>query len=138
MQIETGSPDLTIKVKRCAASGKTVLIDMLITNNSEGDVEAMMHWTNCVSDVYYDSEGNVYGDGFEEVSQVKIGNKPFAAGRVDVKLVSGVPVKVQVRVTGVSSEAEAFAKIDFPFWADDLGLDCHHKISLRNVPITRQ
>ena len=41
LKIVTNNPDFTIKVKRCAASGKTVVLDLILNNVGTNDVMLM-------------------------------------------------------------------------------------------------
>ena len=41
IKIITNHPDFKIKVKRCAASGKTVVIDLILTNEGTNDIEGV-------------------------------------------------------------------------------------------------
>ena len=38
LKIVTNHPDFNIKVKRCAASGKTLVIDLIATNTGSEDI----------------------------------------------------------------------------------------------------
>lgn len=138
-KIVTGHADLSIKITRCVADGSTVLIDMVFLNKSERDVKAALATTNCIRTMVYDSEGNIYQcpDMYNPTIFIKIANQPFNMGITHVFL-SNVPVKAQLKITGVSTIAEYIARIDFPLWVDDFGLDCSHFAILRNIPITRE
>ena len=63
IKIITNHPDFKIKVKRCAASGKTVVIDLILTNEGTNDIEGVYvcggAW-DCSE--AYDDEGNIYKD----------------------------------------------------------------------------
>ncbi len=135
IKIITGHPDLKFQIKRCAASGKTVIIDMIITNKSGNDIETMIHETNCGGSNIYDSDGNSY-ESYRS-SEVKVGNKPFSYG-TRYTFITDVPVKVQLKIPNVSTTAESLARVDFRFWCDALGLGCDHKVVIRNIPISRE
>jgi hypothetical protein len=135
IKIVTGHPDLKIQIKRCAASGKTVIIDMVITNKSGNDIETMIHETNCNGSSFYDSDGNSY-ESYGS-SEVKVGNKPFSRG-ARYTFINDIPVKVQLKIPNVATTAELLARVDFMFWCDALGLGCNHKVVIRNIPISRE
>ena len=138
-KIVTGHADFSIKITRCVAEGSTVLIDMVLLNKSERDIEAHLETTNCATTTVYDSEGNIYEspDIYNPTIFLKVANQPFRMGVVHGFL-SGVPVTAQLKINGVSTVAEYIARIDFPLWIDEFGLNCSHKAILRNIPITRE
>jgi hypothetical protein len=47
LKIVTNHPDFKINVKRCAASGKTVIIDLILTNEGATDVEKIEGYGGC-------------------------------------------------------------------------------------------
>ena len=65
LKIVTNHPDFKIKIKRCAASGKTVVLDLILMNEGVNDVEGVMafggqgRWTWSCAEAY-DDEGNIY------------------------------------------------------------------------------
>ena len=134
IKIVTGHPDLKFQIKRCVAQGKIVIIDMTITNNTENDIDVLMGETNCGPTVVYDSEGNTYDDWHKK--PIKVGNKNFFEN-FRGKLISGVPVKVQLKIQDFSEKAESIARLDFMFWSDQLNLGCSHAVIIRNIPVTR-
>lgn len=139
-KIVTGHADFSIKITRCVAEGSTVLIDMVLLNKSERDIEATLANDNIINTIVYDSEGNVYQEGPWEQNatiNIRVANKTFAKG-IEHAFISGIPVKAQLKITGVSTDAEYFARIDFPLTCYALGLDYGHKAILRNIPITRE
>ena len=81
LKIVTNNPDFTIKVKRCAASGKTVVLDLILNNVGTNDVDVYRIAGGYYSSIIgskenseaYDDEGNMYqGRNFK----VKIANRP--------------------------------------------------------------
>lgn len=66
IKIITNHPDFKVKVKRCAASNKTVVIDLIFNNVSSSDVKMRAYGGS--SSVAYDDEGNMYKDGNLQVS----------------------------------------------------------------------
>ena len=64
IKIVTGHPDLKVKVKRCAASGKTIILDLVFSNEGARDVESFAllgspAWNRGEA---YDDEGNIYNE----------------------------------------------------------------------------
>lgn len=65
LKIVTNHPDFKIKVKRCAASGKTVVIDLILSNVGATDVENIegfggIYYGSPRGTEAYDDEGNIY------------------------------------------------------------------------------
>lgn len=137
-QIVTGHPDFKVKVTRCEASGKNVVLDMVFTNVSAQDVEKWEIWVrNCCpyKSVVYDSEGNIYdGDNLS----VKISNGDYRHGYDNLKMISDVPMKVSLMITGVPANVESLARVDLqvnvPLFNIN-GWDAPMKI--KNIPIAR-
>lgn len=133
-QIVTGHPDFKVKVTRCAASGKTVVLDMVFTNVSETDVENWEIWTTSTSKtVVYDSEGNVF-----EANNlaVKVSNYDYSWGFNNLKMISDVPMKVSLQIKGVPETVESLARVDLhvtiPFF--NIG---NTPVKIKNIPISR-
>lgn len=135
IKIVTGHPDLKLQIKRCAASGKTVVIDMIITNKSGSDFRGAINENSIYhgSSRLYDSEGNSY----ENTSQVKVGNKEYSSS-CSYMFISDIPVKVQLKTPNVSTTAESFVRVDLKFQSNALGLKDDHFIVIRNIPISRE
>ena len=134
-QIVTGHPDFKVKVTRCAANGKTVVLDMVFTNVSETDVENWEIWTNSTSNtVVYDSEGNVFeGNNLA----VKVSNYDYTNyGFSNLKMISDVPMKVSLQIKGVPETVESLARVDLhvkiPFF--NIG---NTPVKIKNIPISR-
>ena len=52
LKIVTNHPDFKIKVKRCAASGKTVVLDLILNNEGTNDVKIDMVVVDAWSEAY--------------------------------------------------------------------------------------
>ena len=133
-QIVTGHPDFKVKVTRCAASGKTVILDMVFTNVSATDVESWSIMTNQGSNsVVYDSEGNVY-EGYSLA--VKVSNYDYTWIFNNLKMISEVPMKVSLQIKGVPETVESLARVDLgvkiPFF--NIGAT---PVKIKNIPISR-
>lgn len=135
MKIISGHPDFNIKVKRCAANGKTVVIDMVFTNRSENDVDleigVMYEWTKI-----HDDQGNEYVNGMmDETITLKIGNKKPTNYNEKFTLLSGVPTKAQWVIKGVPESCEEISRMQFN--VDSEAWSLHDKSTIRNIPIFR-
>lgn len=132
LKIVTNHPDFNIKVKRCAASGRTVLLDLILNNAGAIDVTAQARsWCS----VAYDNEGNIYD---ESNIYVKVANRPeFGkySGMFDIP--SGVPMRLSVRIDNVSPEAESFARFKLHIDCNKWGLSENKLILFSNIPISR-
>lgn len=137
LKIVTNHPDFSIKVKRCAASGKTVIIDLILNNNGTNDVENVTagggEYGRAVA---YDDEGNIY-----EVNaiKVKVANKPeYTKWETDkFNIPSGVPMKLSVQLEGVPQSAESIARLKLVLKCSVWGLNDDKPVKINNIPITR-
>ncbi len=143
IKINTGSPDLKIKVDRCVASGNSVTIDLTLTNLSKKDVDARIfqamfaggqpNHTEAI-----DNQGNKYvSNVYKDIISLKIGNQNKFVQDIYFTLLSDIPVKVSVRIDGVSELSEAIARLNLLMYCEPLGIDHNHKVQIRNIPITR-
>ncbi len=140
-KISIGTPDLAVQIKRCVADEKIVLVDLVFTNKTDDDVDIRMGNVNIMNAfVIYDSEGNSYTGGKR---LIRCANNPFTEWEISFLALPEIPVKVQIKVVGVPTEAEFLSLIKLPIHSEALGLsflDMSHTgkyPSLRNIPITR-
>lgn len=135
--IESGHPDFDIKIKRCAAGGNTVIIDMVWSNKGTVDVPTNILLYNNWA-IVYDDEGNQYSqyNGYSNNAPlaVKYGKGQYTSYGVGFDMISGVPTKVSLRIIGVPTSIESIAKILLNVSG---GWGLHKKVEIRNVPITR-
>lgn len=132
-QIVTGHPDFKVKVTRCAASGKTVVLDMVFTNVSETDVEDWSIGTLYCNTVIYDSEGNVYKDNN---LAVKVSNFDYSMGFNNLKMISDVPMKVSLQIKGVPETVESLARVDLHVTIPSFNIG-NTPVKIKNIPISR-
>ena len=133
-QIVTGHPDFKVKVTRCAASGKTVVLDMVFTNVSANDVEDWQIWTNTGTlSVVYDSEGNIY-EGNKLA--VKVSNYDYSNGFYGTKMISDVPMKVSLQIKGVPETVESLARVDLAVRIPLFNVGSS-PVKIKNIPISR-
>ncbi|MBO4488612.1 MAG: hypothetical protein J5741_03015 [Bacteroidales bacterium] len=134
-QIVTGHPDFKVKVARCAASGKTVILDLIFTNVSATDVEDWSIYTiyGLQKSEVYDSEGNIY-----DVSNlsVKVSNRDFSSGYYNLKMISEVPMKVSLQITGVPTTVESLARVDLVVFIPFFNIG-QTPVKIKNIPISR-
>ena len=134
LKIVTNHPDFKIKVKRCAASGKTVIIDLVLNNEGTNDITIgdvfAMGWSEAIDD-----EGNIYSDDIK----VKVANRGSYSGNTGGFLLpTGVPMKLSIQINNVPSSAEniarLFLRVDCYAW----GLGNDKKVKFNNIPISRE
>lgn len=140
LKIETGHPDFKIQIKRCAASGNTVILDMIFKNEGVTDSGNIQIYVDSYGFPYdqwnlnaYDDEGNLYKKG----ARVKFANSQYRA-MIDggMELVSGVPVKVSIKIPNVEETATSFPKVTFLVVNDLWGIG-GKPVEIRNLPIIR-
>ena len=133
IKIITGHPDFNLKITRCVASGKCVVLDMVVTNLGENDVEEFkVHGSDYATKVY-DDQGNIYDSDIN----VKIANKQYTTGAISIKLVSGVPTKYSLMIDNVSPRAETIVLVEPDIWIP-AWKTVNSTVKLRNIPITRE
>ena len=148
LKIVTNHPDFNIKVKRCAASGKTVIIDLIFTNEGANDVSGVSvnggngrNYTQWGPSEAYDDEGNIYRNISVRVANYQ--NYTFDETPT-IKIPVGVPMKCSVKIEGVDVSAQAIARMELfvncKEWAiGHLGSDATAKpVKFSNIPITRK
>lgn len=140
MKIVTNHPDFDVKVKRCATSGKSLILDMVFINKGTQDVIIDViagnwrYWTEI-----YDDEGNTYKGNKNSTVKVKVANSKAYEGAVSgYRLIPGVPAKVSFSVNNFSETAESIAYFEGVVICDAWGLPDKDKwLIIRNIPITR-
>ena len=125
-------PDLKVRVARCAASGRTLTIDLVFTNASTEDIDIF------VSGGYYDSSaydtnGNMYT---KDALEVKAASDARYNSYTKRPLIAGVPTKVSVEIRGVPATAEAIAVLNLILRSQVLGINSKG-LQIRNIPISR-
>ena len=136
LKIVTNHPDLKIKVKRCAASGKTVILDLVLNNVGVNDVENVLVSGGCSGTEAYDDEGNIYQDG---AIRVRVANRnEYACYNTDYfNIPAGVPIKLSVSIEGVPQSAESIARLKLIFDSDAWNLNRDKPVRINNIPISR-
>ena len=136
LKIVTNHPDFKIKVKRCAASGKTVILDLILSNEGANDVENVDIMGGASGAEIYDDQGNIYQG---ESIAVKVANrKDYDMWRTgEFHILTGVPMRLSIRVDGVPAAATSIARLKLPVSARQWNLTREKPVVFRNIPITR-
>ena len=143
LKIVTNNPDFTIKVKRCAASGKTVVLDLILNNVGTNDVEVYRiaggnyhgfeHKENSEA---YDDEGNMYQS---KSFKVKVANRSEYSsddtGKFNIP--AGVPMRLSIQIDGVPQSAESIARLKLVVICNAWGLNEEKPVKISNIPIAR-
>lgn len=128
-KLVTNHPDFKIKVRRCEASGKTCVIDLIIENVGSSDVSIYADAGYNGALIAYDDEANEYTN----ISHF-IGSK---GGRKHT-LMAGVPMKARIQVEGVAESATMFRRLDWKIQCNAWGMNENKPIKFINLPISRE
>lgn len=137
IKIVTNHPDFKVKVTRCVASDKTVIIDMTLNNVGDTDVEGLNVWGGARSEAY-DDEGNIYK---ANSIKIKVANyKDYTTNSYSFNIPAGVPMKLSVSIDGVSQSAESIARLKICLYckAWTVGCDFDKPLRISNIPISRE
>ena len=132
MRIITNHPDFKIKIKRCEASGKTCVIDLIIENIGYEDV---IIETRSGSECFigYDDEMTEYTN-----IKISIGNSDWLGYWKKRQLMANIPMKARLQIEGVPAAATMFKRIDWTIFCDAWNLSREKKVKFLNIPITRE
>lgn len=130
-KLVTNHPDFKIKVRRCEASGKTCVIDLIIENVSSADVNIGTGYGNGRL-IAYDDEANRY-----ESIKVSVGNNQWIWYENRL-LMSCVPMKARIQIEGVVESATMFRRLDWWIDSEAWGLNKNKPIKFINLPISRE
>lgn len=137
-RIISGHPDFNIKVNRCVANGKSVFLDLVLNNEGINDIERIKLWISsiCGAISCYDDQGNICNS---DLIYVKVANlKEYRRTETnDFKILSGVPMKISIRIDDFSISAESIARITLPFECSAWGLNSEKPAKIYNIPINR-
>lgn len=134
IRIVTNHPDFKVKVKRCAASGKTVVIDLTLNNEGTNDVEKLQVLSSGNSEAY-DDEGNIYKG---EDLKVKVANSSnYYHWTDEFNIPVGVPMKLSIQLNGVPASAESIARLKLTVICRPWGLNGDKPVRISNIPISR-
>ena len=136
LKIVTNHPDFKINVKRCAASGKTVIIDLILTNEGATDVEKIEGAGGCYYTEAYDNDGNIYqGDAIK----VRVANRQeyTCSGCGEFKIPVDVPMRFSICIENVPVSTESIARLSLRFECEKWGLNRDKLVKISNIPISR-
>lgn len=134
LKIVTGHPDLKVKIKRCVASGKTVVLDMTIINESDNDAQMRICMGNGDCTIH-DCEGNEYSGGWGGPIVLKVAKNEPGQWVEGLTLISGVPTNLKWTIKDVPNSVESIARMQFRIECQAWSLN--EKVTIRNIPITR-
>lgn len=139
LKVVTGNPDFKVKIKRCEASGKTVVIDMVLENINPKD--ANISFNPGYHIFAYDDEGNKYGgNGSGKILFTVAGENTLYS---NINLPSDVPLKARLQLEGIPESVQMFKRLDITWvcrlygGTDWLG-DNAKAIKISNLPIYRE
>lgn len=140
LKIVTNHPDFDIKIKRCVANGKTVVLDLILNNEGINDVEGVetfgggpWDWSQAEA---YDDEGNIYQ---RDHIKVKVANRPnYRSETGEFNIPAGVPIKLSIQINNFSTSAESIARLKLIFLCNAWGLNRDKPVKISNIPITRK
>lgn len=134
-KLVTNHPDFKIKVRRCEASGKTCVIDLILENVGSSDVTIRVKSSfDHDSLIAYDDEANEY-----KYINLSVGSKWIPTAYSENKtLLAGVPVKARIQIEGVAESATMFRRLDWRITSNAWGLDYNKPIKFINLPISRE
>lgn len=121
MKIESVHPDLKVRVTRCVAAQKMVMVTMELTDLADQDdrLEFSEFWCAAIDDAGNEHKAHLYSQG---------------EGRRIYNLVSGVKKKIEIRISDVPTSVESIARIVLPI---ESYVFPKGNIIIRNVPIDR-
>ena len=136
LKIVTGHPDFKIQIKRCAASGNTVLIDIVFNNIGISDIEEMNVYGGSWGSEAFDDDGNIYQS---RALKVKAANKPsFDSEETGwFSLPTGVPVRLTINIEGVPQSVESISRLKLRLYCQSWGINYEKPVLISNIPITR-
>ena len=138
-KIVTKHPDFKIKIKRCVASDKTVILDMVFLNVGDYDSNRVSLNKGCGE--AYDDQGNVYTYKNFRVSKAANSSEVNIYGNYDFSMLSNIPVNISMIIENVPTIAESIARIRIThFSCKEWSISPYDKsesIEIYNVPITR-
>lgn len=129
-KLVTNHPDFKIKVRRCEASGKTCVIDLIIENVGSSDVDIYVKGGSWHGLIAYDDEANQY-----ESIGIAVSDK---WGLGTHTLPANVPLKARIQVEGVAESATMFRRLDWKIDCRAWGLNENKPIKFINLPISRE
>lgn len=139
MKIVTNHPDIVLKLKRCKMSGKTCVLDLLLTNVGDKDLKEFTIFTGQNDNsVAYDDEGEQYG---RYRLYLSFGGRALSGQHgedfIRFPLLSNVPLKLKIQIEGMSEASTQFTRIKLGGYCNEFSFEGDKSITLFNVPITK-
>lgn len=135
IKIVTNHPDFKIKVKRCAASGRTVVLDLILKNEGDNDVEGLRAHSGVWGAEIYDDQGNIYKG--TDITIKAANSRNYDTYCADFNIPSEVPITLSLQIKNVSISAESFSRVNIPITCPAWDLKIDQPIRISNIPITR-
>lgn len=133
-KIVTNHPDLKIKIKRCEVSGRTCVIDLIVTNYGADTYIRYIFGSSGRNDTYaIDDEANQY-----ELAVQAANSQPTYDTIYDIPLLTDTPIKARIQIENVASAATMFKRIHLIAHCNALGLNDYKPIMFYNIPISRE
>lgn len=131
-KVVTNHPDLKIKIKRCEVSGKTCVIDLIVTNY--GNDTEIRFYSKGVSNVTkaFDDEGNQY--------RIAIGISGYTPDYYSASSVfpTEVPLKCRLQIEGIPASATMIKRIYLHLDCEQMSLNGDKPVLFYNIPISRE
>ncbi|WP_455673968.1 hypothetical protein [Phocaeicola sp.] len=133
-KLVTNHPDFKIKVRRCEASGKTCVIDLILENIGSQDVDISLY-SGFHGSIAYDDEANQY---HRENLKIILGSSGFTQDWHNGKLLSNVPMKARIQIENVPESATVFRRLDLNIGCKAWNIGGEKKVKFLDLPISRE
>lgn len=136
MKIVTGHPDLRVKLLRCVASDKTVVMDFVFSNDGSRDCRLLYVGGGYYGSQAFDDDANAYNGQDVKVS---VGKERLTDGGSSNAFPAETSLKVRVQIENVSLSATEFTRLNLGVSVEEFGMDGRAKpMKLYHIPITRE
>lgn len=128
-------PDLKVRITRCEAAAKTVVVNLVFENVGSTDTKISCNPAACSA---YDDEGDKFS-GWQFSVSIANGNliEGTYYGTPRELLPSDIPVKAKIQIEGVPESATMLRRIDLCMSSDEWGFR-NKVVKITNVPISRE
>lgn len=141
VKIASCHPDIKVKIKRCEASNKTCIVDLIITNVNDNDISEFGFAGGTLRGGYFPPISVAYDDEGNQITNnnflTGVAGKPVETGGSFTALPSNVPVKLRIQLEGIPESATKLTRIDLSCICGQINVKLDKPIILKNVPITR-
>lgn len=133
VKVSGSLPTMPITFKRCVVTGSDGYIDLLVSNESNVDMQIQIqpHFVTL-----YDDEGNCYTAEAHNISPILFGNNEKTMCIVP----AGVAMKCRIPFSGLDEYATQFTVASIDFLTKRLGIVGSERktIQIREIPLTRR